>query len=276
MFLNYEIAYAKAVNRILNHGVLKDARNGLTKSIFGMSLEIDMSMGVMPLIQGRKMYHRGIFGEFAALVRRPSNKADFEAWGCNYWEKWADPETGKLVLDYGNAWFDYNGINQIKELKESLRHNPNDRRMIINAWRPDRLKELSLPCCHYSYQFNVEGDKLNMIWTQRSADMMIGVPADMVLAGVWLVMLANEFDLKPGRIKMDLGDCHVYSEHIVNAQKYVQNVLFSDEDYDNRTWSYPTYNLTCEVGKDFCNFEPSDIIVHNYTSVERLAFLLKD
>lgn len=274
MFLNFEIDYAKAVQRVLEQGVVKEGRNGLTKSIFGVSLEIDMTLGVFPLIQGRKMYPRGILGEFAALIRRPANVADFEAWGCNYWSKWADPETGKLVLDYGNAWFDYNGVNQIAELKKALRENPNDRRMIVNSWRPDRLKDLSLPCCHYSYQFNVEAGKLNMIWTQRSADAMIGVPADKCLAAIWLITLANEVGLKPGRIKMDFGDFHVYEEHMLNAKKYVNNVLGSEKVDLN--WKYPRYHLNMHEGADFCSFKPTDLHIDSYTSVEQLSFLLKE
>lgn len=273
MFLDFEIQYAKAVQRILNDGFVKEGRNGLTKSIFGMSLEIDMKTGIMPLIQGRKMFYRGILGEFAALIRRPSNKSDFEAFGCNYWEKWADKDTGKLVVDYGNAWFDFNGVNQIAELKKALRENPNDRRMIINAWRPDRLKDLSLPCCHYSYQFNVEGKHLNMVWTQRSADMMIGVPSDMVLAAVWLITLANEVGLEPGRIKLDLGDCHIYQEHTVNAIRYVNNVLNSDI---KQNWVYPHYTLLMLPGADFCDFKPEDICIASHSSVERLDFELKE
>ncbi len=273
MFLKYEIDYAHAVQRILQNGVVKDGRNGLTKSIFGMSLEIDLTTGVMPLIQGRKMFHRGILGEFAALIRRPTNIADFERWGCNYWGKWANHETGALVLDYGNSWFDFNGVNQIKELKRALRNNPNDRRMIVNAWRPDRLSKLSLPCCHYSYQFNVENGKLNMIWTQRSADMMIGVPADMVLAAIWVITLANEVGLEPGRIKMDLGDCHVYEEHTANAYKYLYNVL--EKEHNLETWTYPKYKLLSPAGLDFCNFVPADIHIDSYSHVEKLDFELK-
>lgn len=272
MFLKFETEYAKAVERIINSGVHKEGRNGGTRSIFGMSLEIDLISGHLPIIQGRKSYYKGVLGEFAALVRRPHSVADFEAWGCNYWKKWAD-EDGKLILDYGNAWFDFNGINQIAELKKTLRENPNDRRMIVNAWRPDRLGDLSLPCCHYSYQFNVENGRLNMIWTQRSADMMIGVPADMILAAIWVITLANEVGLEPGRIKMDLGDCHVYDEHLDNAIEYVDRVIGGDYKVG---WSYPGYTLLSPKGMDFCKFAPMDIIVQAYDSLGPLHFELKE
>jgi len=272
MFLNFETEYAKQVERIINNGVHKEGRNGGTRSIFGISLEIDMSTGHMPIIQGRKSHYKGVLGEFAALLRRPHSVADFEAWGCNYWKKWAD-ENGDLVLDYGNAWFNYNGVDQIAELKKSLRDNPNDRRMIVNAWRPDRLKDLSLPCCHYSYQFNVENNKLNMIWTQRSADMMIGVPADMILAAVWLITLANEFGFELGRIKMDLGDCHVYDEHLDNAIIYLERVLGGDY---KTGWSYPSYKLLSPKRMDFCRFAPDDLHVQPYDTLGHLEFELKE
>jgi len=272
MFLDFEIQYAKLVERIINNGVHKEGRNGGTRSIFGTSLEFDLSNGYLPVLQGRKSYYKGVLGEFAALVRRPHSVADFEAWGCNYWSKWAD-ENGNLVLDYGNAWFDYNGVDQIAVLKKTLRENPNDRRMIVNAWRPDRLDALSLPCCHYSYQFNVENGKLNMVWTQRSADSMIGIPADIILASIWVITLANEVGLEPGRVKMDFGDTHIYNEHLDNAIEYVDRVLGSVYEVGH---AYPAYTLLSPKGMDFCRFAPSDLVVAVFDTLGPLHFELKE
>ena len=265
----FEVDYANIIKDILMTGATKETRNGLTKSVFGRSLVISNIDSHFPLIQGRKMYPRGILGELAAMLRRPTHIDDFKAWGCNYWDLWAD-ETGELTVDYGNAWFDFDGFNQIADLKDKLANNPDDRRMLINSWRPNRLEDLSLPCCHYSYQFYVANNTISMIWTQRSVDMMIGLPSDIVFAAAWLIAIANEFGFKPGTIKMDLGDCHVYSEHVNGALTYVDRVL-----ENGRIMQTCRYKLNADPGKDFCDFVPEDIKLGFYDSYEAIQFKLK-
>ena len=101
--------------------------------------------------------------------------------------------------------------------------------MIVSSWRPEALDRLSLPCCHYAYQFYVRDNKyLDMIWIQRSVDMMIGLPSDIVLTKLMVDCLANQVGYLPGIIKMDLGDCHIYEPHIDNARNYVERVFHPD------------------------------------------------
>lgn len=223
---------------------------------------------LFPILQGRKMYPKGILGEFAAMIRRPSCVADFEKWGCNYWGKWAD-ENGKLNLDYGNSWFDFNGVNQVAQLKEKLKNNPTDRRMIITGWKPDGMEDLSLPCCHCFYQFYVrDGKYLDMIWYQRSVDLMIGLPSDIVFAAAWLISLANEFGLSTGIIKFDLGDCHIYSQHLTGALEYIAAV---DK---NEVRGVPKYYHSRPIGTDFCDFKPDDIHLNLYGSCKPIKLEL--
>ncbi len=263
----FELAYAELISKILLEGVTKETRNGNTISIFGEQLKIDMSDSTFPILQGRKMFTKGIFGEFAALVRKPTCVQDFEEWGCNYWKQWAD-EDGTLTLDYGNAWFEG---GQVEHLKHCLAYNPNDRRMIINAWRPDRLAELSLPCCHYCYQFYVENNTLHMVWIQRSVDTMIGLPSDIVLAAIWLIMLANEFGMSLGTITMQLGDCHIYEEHVESGAcvKYLRNVN------SGVLSAAPTFSLKAFKGTPFEQFVPTDIAILNYKSYDKINLELK-
>tara|TARA_R110000851_G_C13101976_1_gene568685 strand:- start:7663 stop:8469 length:807 start_codon:yes stop_codon:yes gene_type:complete len=264
----FEHDYAALIARILAEGTKKYGRNGTTTSLFGMSLVVDNLDASFPVIQGRKMYPQGVLGELAAMLRRPKCVQDFRDWGCNYWGLWAN-EDGSINVDYGNAWFDFEGFDQIAQLKESLANNPDDRRMIINAWRPHKLAELSLPCCHYSYQFYVRNGHIDMIWTQRSVDMMIGLPSDIIFAAAWLIAIANEFDMIPGRIKFDLGDCHVYQEHTSAAYEYIYRV-------ENREVKrHPTYLLVTERGKDFCQFKPTDILMNEYDSLPAMKLELK-
>lgn len=266
--LQFEHDYAELIRQILADGITKDTRNGKTKSLFGMSLVVDGIDAYFPIIQGRKMYPKGVLGELAAMLRKPTCIEDFEKWGCNYWKLWGD-EQGKLKVDYGNAWFDFEGYDQVAALKEALANNPDDRRMIISGWRPHKLKELSLPCCHYSYQFYVRKGQLDMIWTQRSVDMMIGLPSDIVFAAAWLIAIANEFGYNPGRIKFDLGDCHVYDEHTQGAYDYLHAV-------ENREVKRaPTYRWAAPRGRDFCEFKPSDLCLSLFDSCAPINFKLK-
>jgi thymidylate synthase len=262
----FERDYCQLVQKILNKGEYRETRNSATISIFGESLTADLRNG-FPILQGRKLYPAGVLGELAAMLRQPKNVKDFERWGCNYWKLWADKETGDLTVDYGNQWFDFNGVNQIADLKDKLANNPADRRMIINSWRPDRLDELSLPCCHYSYQFHVSTDNvLSMIWTQRSVDVMIGLPSDMIFAAAWLIAIANEFNMVAGKIKMDFGDTHIYADHEESAYQYLgQAAITKDVMVD---WDYNTSRM------DFTEFEPSDLVLLNYNPQSPIIFKL--
>lgn len=261
---NFENEYVKLVYNVLLYGEKRSTRNADTKAVFGESLKFDLLDG-FPILEGRKIFYKGIFGELAAMLRRPTCVVDFEKWGCNYWKLWAD-KNGKLDIDYGNAWFDFEGFDQIADLKDKLKNNPTDRRMIISSWRPHKLNELSLPCCHYSYQFYVDNNNgLHMIWTQRSADLMIGVPSDAVFAAALLIAIAGEFDLTPRTIKMDFGDTHIYSSHIDKANEYIfrfrnldciGGVLYQYQDF----------------GKDFCEFTPDSIELIDYNPGPVIGF----
>lgn len=266
----FELDYANLVAKIAHNGQTVTTRNGRTLSIFGEQLKIDMTdQTTFPLLRGRQIFYKGVLGEFAALVRKPKHVDDFKAWGCNYWDLWADKE-GNLEVDYGNAWFD---DGQIDKLKDSLRNNPADRRMIINGWRADRLDKLSLPCCHYAYQFNVSADGyLNMVWIQRSVDTMIGLPSDIVLAATWLISLAHEFGYKTGVITMQLGDCHIYEEHLLSGavEKYLNNVHMYRSTTNAAKYTYKTLQSA-----RFEDFEPSNLVITNYYPCEAIKLELK-
>ncbi len=248
---NFESQYHTLVGHLLKFAEKRMTRNGNTLSTFNTVLRFDLE-NEFPCIMGRKMYPVGIFGELAAMLRRPKHVDDFKAWGCNYWEKWAEPD-GSIRVDYGNAWFDFNGVDQIAQLKEALVGSPESRRMVISGWRPGA--DLSLPCCHYAYQFYVrDGKYLDMMWVQRSADLMIGVPSDAVFAAAWMIAICQEFSwLTPGRCMMVFGDTHIYEEHIPGAHKYLEQAVKAETAF----WQA---NPDAK-NEDFCNFKPDWIYV---------------
>jgi thymidylate synthase len=264
---NFEHDFVELLVKIMLQGEVRQTRNGETKSIFGEKLVVPLNGdNTFPILQGRLMHPRGVFGELAAMLRKPTRLADFERWGCNYWKMWAK-EDGSISVDYGNAW---HADGQIERLKDSLANNPTDRRMIINGWRPHKLDELDLPCCHLLYQFYVREDKyIDMIWYQRSVDTMIGLPSDIIFAAAWLISIAKEFNYTPGVITMMLGDCHIYAEHYRATEEYIHRVTATPFSRP------PTYIHNPKVGTDFCTFEPDDIILSVYPSHPKLKLELK-
>jgi len=260
--ISYEPSYAKLVAKILDEGEVRQTRNAITKSIFGAILEIEMSNlmphieNYFPLLQGRQMFYKGILGEFAAMIRGPKHIKDFEKFGCNYWKQWADEE-GNLDLDYGNSWIDFNGFDQIEELRYLIKNNPTDRRLIVTGWRPDRLNKLSLPCCHLLYQWYIRDNRyLDMIWYQRSADTMVGIPSDVILAAVWNIALAKDMLYSPGKITMIFGDTHIYEPHWQLAETYL------NEFYDKQEKPLPTYLHTPKYGRHIKDMIPIDFKIN--------------
>lgn len=261
----FEINYKHLIDEIMTLGDLRSTRNGNTKSLFGKSLSFDLQEG-FPILTGRKMYYKGVMGELAAMLRGPTCLKDFEDQGCNYWKKWAG-EDGTLNLDYGNAWLDYNGVNQLENVIDSLNNNPHDRRMIIDGWRPDKLDELSLPCCHYAYQFYVrDGMYLDMMWMQRSADTMIGIPSDAIFAASWIIAMANEVRLLPGQVIMHFGDTHVYEEHVGDTIEYMKRPVKD----------MPQFTFKRDMGTPTVDFTNKDIRLIDYQCGAEIKFELKE
>ena len=201
-------------------------------------------------------------------MKGPKTVEDFRQAGCNYWDAWGD-EQGKINVDYGNSWQDFNGHNQLKAVVDSLKNDPYGRRHLISGWRPDRLNELSLPCCHYAYQWYVTtSGHLEMIWIQRSVDVMVGLPSDIILAAVWNILMAQTVGLKPGKITMQLGDTHIYDSHSAGVYDYL-----SQANQVNLQLEKPTWVLTEEA--TVFNFEPSMFKVINYNPHPAIKFKLE-
>ena len=267
----FEHDYVNLVQHVLLNGEERTTRNGKTLSIFNSYARIiDLQTGNFPILLGRKMVYKGVLGELAAILRKPTCNGDFVEQGCNYWSKFAD-EDGSLRVDYGNSWFNFEGFDQVAELKRQLREDPTSRRMIISGWNPANLDNLSLPCCHMMYQFYVSKDnRLHMKWHQRSVDVMVGLPSDAIFAAAWLLAICNEFGFAPGIIHMDFGDTHIYEEHLANAVQYVKQAKTA---LSNKAAA--KFHYSAQPGADFCSFVPSDLEVLHYDPEPMLSFELK-
>lgn len=262
MVNTFETSYLATAAKIITHGSARSGRNGGTKSLPAQTLTFNLQEG-LPLLTTRKSYYRGVFGEYAALIRGPKHVDDFTRWGCNFWGKWAKAD-GSIDLDYGNAWTDFHGVNQMEAVLNLLRTDYTDRRMIITGWDPSRLAEVDLPCCHYSYQFWSDGEHLDLIWTQRSGDWMIGVPADALLASAMVCQFASLANMKPRNVTMVVGDAHVYAEHIQTATEQVTREPLAP----------PSFTFTKQ--NDLLGFTPDDFHVIGYKHHGSLTYKLKE
>jgi thymidylate synthase len=260
---NFELQYKRLISRILNNGDERQTRNSVTKALFGERLIIDVEEGQFPLLTSRKMFYKGVLGEFAAMIRGPKDLESFESQGCPYWKLWAK-EDGSLNVDYGNTWTDFNGsgVNQMQTVIDSIKNNPTDRRMFVVGTNPQNNPDL--PSCHILYQWFVrEGKYLDMMWYQRSVDTLVGLPSDVVLAYAWNAMIAKDTGLTPGRITMNLGDTHIYESHYEKAREYIGTVQHD----------LPTFKFA-DTYKDLWNFTKNDIIIEDYKHEDPIKFEL--
>ena len=243
--MNIDDLYKDLLKDVLKNGELRETRNGHTLSLFGTSLTFDMEKIGLPVLSLRRIFTKGIVGEFRGFL---ADAKTVQELGCPYWKLWAK-EDGSLNLDYPPR-------EQLDAVIESIKNDPMSRRHIINLWDHTHLDDLSLPCCHFNYQFYVRNGKLDMIWTQRSVDVAVGLPSDFILAALYVKHIADATGLKPGRITMNFGDTHIYEEHIIDVTTMIERS--SARYYQN--WSYDGKYITMP------NYEPKSPI----------KFLLKD
>ena len=219
--------YLNLVKYIIDYGVSKTDRTGTgTKSIFGYQMKFDLEEG-FPLVTTKKIHVKSIIHELLWFLNGDTNINYLTENGVRIWNEWAD-EKGDLGPIYGHQWRNWNdeGIDQIKSVIETLKTNPDSRRMLISAWNPSVLPDNSitfaenvanhkaaLPPCHAFFQFYVANGKLSCQLYQRSADLFLGVPFNIASYALLNMMVAQVCELKPGTFVHTFGDVHIYSNH---------------------------------------------------------------
>ena len=214
--------YLSLLQRILDEGTVKTDRTGTgTKSIFGHQMRFDLNEG-FPLLTTKKLHLKSIIHELLWFLRGDTNIAYLKANGVSIWDEWAD-ENGDLGPVYGQqwrSWPDYKGgtIDQISNVVEMIRHNPDSRRMIVSAWNPAEIEQMALPPCHCLFQFYVADGRLSLQLYQRSADTFLGVPFNIASYALLLIMMAQVTGLKAGEFIHTTGDTHLYLNHLEQAR----------------------------------------------------------
>jgi len=215
-------SYLNLLDRILRDGVQKDDRTGTgTLSVFGHQMRFDLSEG-FPLLTTKKLHTKSIIYELLWFLKGDTNVRYLQEHGVRIWNEWAD-ENGDLGPVYGHqwrSWPDYKGgtIDQISNVVEVIRHNPDSRRMIVSAWNPAEIEQMALPPCHCLFQFYVADGRLSLQLYQRSADTFLGVPFNIASYALLTMMMAQVTGLEPGEFVHTTGDTHLYLNHLEQAR----------------------------------------------------------
>ena len=221
--------YLDLLQRVLQEGTHKEDRTGTgTISVFGHQMRFNMEDG-FPLLTTKKLHLKSIIYELLWFLKGDTNVKYLQDNGVRIWNEWAD-ENGDLGHIYGyqwRSWPDYNGghIDQITEAVETIKHNPDSRRIIVSAWNVADLPQMNLPPCHAFFQFYVANGRLSLQLYQRSADIFLGVPFNIASYALLLKMMAQVTGLKAGDFVHTLGDAHIYSNHIQQVKLQLTRAL---------------------------------------------------
>jgi thymidylate synthase len=250
-------AYHDLLRHILTHGAKKTDRTGTgTISVFGYQMRFDLSEG-FPLVTTKKVHLKSIIHELLWFLKGATNIAYLKENGVSIWDEWAD-ENGELGPVYGKQWRSWEGANgvvvdQVKDLIDQIKKNPDSRRLIISAWNVADLPRMALMPCHTLFQFYVADGKLSCQLYQRSADVFLGVPFNIASYALLTMMIAQVCDLKPGDFVHTFGDVHIYNNHIEQV-----NLQLSRTPYP-----LPQMRVNPSV-KDIFDFKFEDFSLENY------------
>jgi thymidylate synthase len=249
--------YLHLMRHVLDHGVQKTDRTGTgTLSVFGHQMRFDLEEG-FPLLTTKKVHLKSIVHELIWFLSGDTNIRYLKANGVSIWDEWAD-ENGDLGPVYGAQWRSWPAgegetIDQIRQVVDGIRSNPDSRRLIVTAWNPAEVGSQALPPCHCLFQFYVANGKLSCQMYQRSADIFLGVPFNIASYALLTMMVAQVTGLKPGDFVHTLGDAHLYSNHLDQARLQLSR--------DPRP--LPTMALNPEVGSIF-DFVYDDFTLEGY------------
>ena len=256
--------YLDLLQHILDHGTEKSDRTGTgTKSVFGYQMRFDLSEG-FPLLTTKKLHLKSIIHELLWFLAGDTNVKYLQDNGVRIWNEWADPD-GDLGHIYGyqwRSWPDYNGghVDQIKQILNQLRNDPDSRRIIVSAWNVADIPNMNLPPCHALFQFYVADGRVSLQLYQRSADCFLGVPFNIASYALLLLMVAQVTGLKPGEFVHTLGDAHIYSNHIEQARLQLTR----------EPRPLPKMTLNPDV-KDLFDFKYEDFVLSDYNPHPHIA-----
>lgn len=251
--------YLDLLNHVLENGNLKEDRTGTgTKSIFGYQMRFNLQEG-FPLVTTKKLHLRSIIHELLWFLQGNTNIDYLHQNKVSIWDEWAN-ENGDLGPIYGKQWRawetkDGKVVDQISELIEQIKTNPNSRRLLVNAWNVGDINKMGLPPCHILFQFYVANGKLSCQLYQRSADIFLGVPFNIASYAILTHMIAQVCNLEVGDFVHAIGDAHLYTNHFDQARLQLSRTPYT----------LPQLKLNKEI-KNILDFKFEDIEILNYQS----------
>ncbi|SDQ70436.1 thymidylate synthase [Chryseobacterium soldanellicola] len=249
--------YLDLLQHILDNGTDKTDRTGTgTRSVFGYQLRYDLSKG-FPLVTTKKVHLKSIIYELLWFLKGDTNIKYLKDNGVSIWDEWAD-ENGDLGPVYGAQWRSWKGadgkvVDQITEVIDQIKKNPDSRRLIVSAWNVAEIPNMALAPCHALFQFYVADGKLSLQLYQRSADVFLGVPFNIASYALLLLMVAQVCDLEVGDYVHSFGDVHIYNNHFEQVNKQLSR----------ETRPLPTMKLNPEI-KNIFDFNFEDFTLENY------------
>lgn len=249
--------YLTLLQHILENGVQKDDRTGTgTISTFGYQMRFNLQEG-FPLVTTKRVHLRSIIYELLWFLKGETNIAYLKENGVSIWDEWAN-EAGELGPVYGKQWRSWEGadgkvVDQISDLIQQIKTNPDSRRLMVSAWNVAELPKMALMPCHALFQFYVAEGKLSCQLYQRSADVFLGVPFNIASYALLTMMIAQVCDLQPGEFIHTFGDVHIYNNHL--DQVHLQ--------LSRKPYPLPTMKLNPDV-KNIFDFRFEDFTLENY------------
>ncbi|MEV7645128.1 MULTISPECIES: thymidylate synthase [Actinomycetes] len=249
--------YEDLLRDVLENGASKEDRTGTgTLSVFGRQIRFDLKDS-FPLVTTKRVHFKSVAAELLWFLRGESNVKWLQDQGVRIWNEWAD-EAGELGPVYGVQWRswptpDGGHIDQISQLVDSLRNNPDSRRHIVSAWNVAEIQNMALPPCHVFFQFYVAEGKLSCQLYQRSADMFLGVPFNIASYALLTRMLAHQLDLEPGEFIWTGGDVHIYTNHLEQVK----------EQLSRDPYPYPTLSFNSKPESIF-DYTLEDFSINHY------------
>ena len=249
--------YHDLLRRVMQEGAKKEDRTGTgTYSVFGHQMRFNLAEG-FPLVTTKKIHMKSVVHELLWFLRGDSNIKYLKDNGVSIWDEWADEE-GNLGPVYGVQWrswktHDGRTIDQIKNLVEMIKKNPDSRRLIVSAWNVSDVDKMALPPCHTLFQFYVAEGRLSCQLYQRSADIFLGVPFNIASYALLTLMVAQVCGLKPGDFVHTMGDAHLYTNHLEQATLQLSRTPYM----------LPTLKINPEV-RDIFEFKYEDFTLENY------------
>lgn len=261
--------YLDLIKTVLNEGEWKNNRTGIKAlTVPGAIIRHDLSQG-FPLLTTKKMAFKSIKVELEGFIKGITDKSWYQERGCTIWDEWCNPqkilpgmereerekfqkEEKDLGKIYGYQWRNFFGVDQLKQVINTLKQNPDDRRMLVSAWNPAQLNEMALPPCHVLFHLIVTGGRLHLTWFQRSCDLGLGIPFNLASYALLLHLLVQEANLNEGIVTGMLSDVHIYENHLDGIREQLTRE------------PYPLPKIITDQFTSILEWKHGDTVLQNY------------